>query len=113
MIRSVTYYFRSFAIIVFIVTVFTVGCSAEKTMTSTSSYISVIEKGYSEDYKETWIIAVNPEIEESEIKIIVEEPMVWNLIEVDKTYFSSYLKEVEKASVLIQISHLGDDDTLR
>ena len=82
--------------------------------TSTASYLFVVEKGYSEDYKESWIIAFDPNYDTQEnVKILVEEPMVWNLIEVNKTYFTSYSKEKDNYWILDQIEHLDDDDTLR
>lgn len=83
--------------------------------TSTASYLHVVEKGYSEDYKEAWIIAFDPnnETKQEAVKIIVEEPMVWNLIEVNKTYFTSYSKEKDNVWILDQIEHDDDDDTLR
>lgn len=83
--------------------------------TSTTSYLHVVEKGYSKDYKEAWIIAFNPynETKQENVKIMVAEPMVWNLIEVNKTYFTDYSKEGDKPWILDQIGQLDDDDTLR
>ncbi|WP_049681190.1 hypothetical protein [Peribacillus loiseleuriae] len=82
---------------------------------STTSYLQVVEKGYSKDYKEAWIIAFNPFniTKQEKVKIMVEEPMVWNLIEVNKTYFTSYSKDGDNPWILSQIGHLDDDDTLR
>lgn len=101
--------------IIFLITLSMVGCSTQEAITSTTSDILVKEKGYSEDYTETWIIVNNPNDMETkeEYKIIVEEPMVWNLIEVNKIYFSSYVKKGENDRVLSQIENIGDDDTLR
>lgn len=83
--------------------------------TSTTSYLQIVEKGYSDDYKEAWIIAFDPnnQTKNESIKIIVAEPMVWNLIEVDKTYFASYSKESGTQWQLEQIEHENDNNTLR
>ncbi|MBP0726970.1 hypothetical protein J5Y03_17570 [Bacillus sp. RG28] len=83
--------------------------------TSTSSYLYVVKKGHSKDYKEVWIIAFNPnnKKEQEKIKIMVKEPMVWNLIEVNKTYFTSYSKEGDNPWKLDQINYPGDNDTMR
>ena len=90
-------------------------CDQNNEYTSTTSYLQIVEKGYSDDYKEAWIIAFDPnnKNENENIKIIVDEPMVWNLIEADKTYFASYSKELDTPWKLIQIEHLNDDNTLR
>ncbi|MET3728167.1 hypothetical protein ABID52_001748 [Fictibacillus halophilus] len=72
---------------------------------STSSIIIVTDKGHSEDNKEYWIAAYNPNNEgkADTFRIIVEEVMVWNLIEEDKEYFSTYAKEGESPWLLEQI----------
>jgi hypothetical protein len=79
-------------------------------MTSTTSDILIKEKGYSEDFADAWIMVVDPNDPSSknEFKIKVQEPMVWNLIEEGKTYFSSYTKKGEDDWVLEQIEHVGD-----
>jgi hypothetical protein len=54
---------------------------------------TVTEKGYSNDNNETWIKGFNPNApvgHQEEIKVIVREPMVMNLIQKDKTYFVNY-----------------------
>ena len=83
--------------------------------TSTTSYLNVVKKGHSKDYKEAWIIAFDPNNnkEQKKIKIMVKEPMVWNLIEVNKTYFTSYSKEGDNPWVLEQINYIDDKDSLR
>lgn len=83
--------------------------------TSTTSFLYVVKKGHSKDYKEAWIIAFDPnnKKEQEKIKIMVKEPMVWNLIEVNKTYFTSYSKEGDNPWILEQINHPDDNDTLR
>lgn len=89
------------------------GCSGS--YTSAASMLNVVKKEHSEDYKEAWIIAFNPDYEEGpgEIKIMVKEPMVWNLIEVNQTYFASYSKEGDNHWKLEQINNPDDNDALR
>jgi hypothetical protein len=83
--------------------------------TSTSSDLYVVKKAHSKDDKEAWIIAYDPNriTEKKKIKIMVQEPMVWNLIEVKKTYFSSYSKKGDNPWILEQIEHLDDNDAIR
>ena len=63
--------------------------------TSTTSMLIVIEKGHSSDYKEYWIEAYDPnnQTRDEAFKVVVKEEMVWNLIEENKEYFSSYSKK--------------------
>ena len=77
---------------------------------STTSMLIVIEKGRSSDYKEYWVKAYDPnnQTKEEAFKIVVQEEMVWNLIEEDKEYFSLYSKEGDKSWVLEQIEHIED-----
>ncbi|MGD6962295.1 hypothetical protein ACQCVB_08840 [Fictibacillus phosphorivorans] len=72
---------------------------------SISSIIIVTGKGHSEDNKEYWITAYDPNKEgkTNPFKVIVEEVMVWNLIEENKEYFSTYAKEGESPWLLEQI----------
>ncbi|WP_144512136.1 hypothetical protein [Bacillus sp. FJAT-22090] len=54
---------------------------------------TITEKGYSNDNKEAWIKGFNPIApvgHQEEIKVIVREPMIMNLIQKDKTYFVRY-----------------------
>ena len=54
---------------------------------------TVTEKGYSNDDNEAWIKGFNPNApmgHQEEIKVIVREPMVMNLIQKDKTYYVRY-----------------------
>ncbi|MBD8068082.1 hypothetical protein [Bacillus sp. PS06] len=76
--------------------------------TSTTSQLIVMEKGHSSDYKEYWIKAYDPNNQgkEEAFKVVVQEEMVWHLIEKDKEYFSSYTKEGDKPWVLEQIEHV-------
>jgi len=75
---------------------------------STTSYLKVTEKGHSSSYKEYWIKAFDPnnDTEDRAFKIIVNEEMVWNLIEEDKEYFTSYSKEGNESWILDQIEHI-------
>ena len=59
---------------------------------------TVVEKDYPDNYKDAWIIAYDPNnsTKEEAIKIMAEEPMVWNLIETDKTYLVILLRITKK-----------------
>ena len=50
---------------------------------SITSTLIVIEKGHSSDNKEYWIKAYDPNNQNKEeaFKIVIQEEMVWNLIE--------------------------------
>ncbi|MDF2607999.1 MAG: hypothetical protein K0S34_2195 [Bacillales bacterium] len=75
--------------------------------TSTTSTLIVVEKGNSSDYKEHWIKAYDPinQIKDEAFKIVIQEKMVWNLIEEDKEYFSTYAKEGDKSWLLTNIEY--------
>ncbi|MED4207478.1 hypothetical protein [Neobacillus mesonae] len=79
--------------------------------TSTTSMLTVIEKGHSTDYKEYWIKAYdrNNQTKDEAFKIVVQEEMVWHLIEENREYFSSYTKEGDKPWILEQIERRGND----
>ena len=78
--------------------------------TSTSSYLKITDKGYSSDYKDHWIKAYDPnnDTEENSFKILVDEEMVWNLIEENKEYFTTYSKEGDNPWILEQIEHKAE-----
>jgi hypothetical protein len=82
---------------------------------STGSLLKIVEKGYSTNFKETWIIAYDPnnQTKQQTIKIIVEESMVWNLIDINKTYFATYSKVGNDPWILEQISHPDDENPSR
>jgi hypothetical protein len=82
---------------------------------STTSELNVVKKVHSKDYKKAWIIAFDPNSisGKKKIKVMVKEPVVWNLIEVNETYFTTYSKKGNNPWELEQIAHLGDNDTLR
>ncbi|QHW34795.1 hypothetical protein GZH47_31020 [Paenibacillus rhizovicinus] len=50
---------------------------------------------------------------EEDVKIFVDNAMVWNLIESGHEYFASYEGSAAKGFHLAQINHPGDQDTLR
>ncbi|QPC45618.1 hypothetical protein [Mangrovibacillus cuniculi] len=79
--------------------------------TSTTSAIFIIDKGHSADYEEYWIKAYDPNNQEEyeAMKIIVKERMAWNLIEVNKEYFSTYSKKGENPWILVNIQHFELD----
>ncbi|WLD92865.1 hypothetical protein [Alkalihalobacillus sp. AL-G] len=74
---------------------------------STTSMLIVIEKGHSKDYEEYWIKAYDPnnQTKAEAFKIVVKQEMVWNLIEENKEYFTSYAKEGDNPWFLEQIEH--------
>lgn len=74
---------------------------------STTSMLIVTKKGHSSDYKEYWIDAYdsNNETQDESFKIVVQEEMVWNLIEENREYFSVYAKKGDQPWTLEQIEH--------
>ena len=72
---------------------------------SIASTLMVIEKG--SDNKEHWIKAYDPNNQNKEeaFKIVIQEKMVWNLIEKDKEYFAMYSKKGDNPSVLENIQY--------
>ncbi|WP_042351634.1 hypothetical protein [Bacillus massiliigorillae] len=76
--------------------------------------MEVIGKCRSDDYKEYWIIAYdfNNQQKEEAFKILVQEEMVWNLIEEGKEYFAVYAKKDNESWFLQQIEHIDSDKNL-
>ena len=74
---------------------------------STASTVIVIEKGQSNNNKEFWIKAYDPNNQNKEeaFKIMIQERMVWNLIEEDKEYFTMYSEKGDNLRVLENIQH--------
>jgi hypothetical protein len=72
------------------------------------SMLIVTDKGHSKDYKEYWIKAYDPNKEEkvAAFKIIVNGENVWNLIEKNKEYFTTYEKEGVNPWFLEQIENV-------
>ena len=94
----------SFFIILFVLLILS---SCSESYTSTTSFLKITEKGHSKNYKEYWIKAYdsNNYTEDEAFKIIVDEVMVWNLIEENKEYFTTYSKTGDNSWILIQIEH--------
>jgi hypothetical protein len=90
------------------------GCSPADppTYISTSSDIKVIEKGHSENNQEYWIMVYDPnnQTESEKFKIIIKNEMVWDLLEENRIYASSYSKENDETPVLEQIKHINRQD---
>jgi hypothetical protein len=101
--------------VIFALLMLVTGCSVGGTYTSTSSEITVLDKEFSSDYKDAWIKAYDPNnsTEKESFKVVVKEPMVWNLIESGSSYFASYHKKGEGQWESQQIANIGDEDTLR
>jgi len=99
-------------LIMFIFILFMTACSGNNY--SSASMFTVVEKGYAEDYSEAWIIGFDPaEDEQVNIKVMVDDFMIWNLIEENRTYFTTFVKKGENPWHLEQINHHDDYDTLR
>lgn len=98
---------KVYFILLVVITLIT-GCSIFGTKTSTIGQIKVIDKGYSKDYKEAWIIAYVPNntTKEQSFNIIVKEPMLLNFVEVGKDYFARYSKTGNNPWVLTQIRNV-------
>jgi hypothetical protein len=91
-----------------------VGTSCEEKNSTTSSELYIVKKEYLDDQKKAWIVALDPNNKtKQEFRIMVKEPMVWNLIEVKKTYFATISKSSDKPWILTHIKHHGHEDALR
>jgi hypothetical protein len=105
---------KSHFLIISMIFLLLVGCSPADpaTYTSTSSDIKVIEKAHSEDNQEYWIIVYDPnnQTESQKFKIIIRNEMVWNLLEENRIYASSYSKKNNETPVLEQIKHISRQD---
>lgn len=94
---------QTFGLFIILFTLMLASCGG----VSTASTLMVIEKGYSSDNKEHWIKAYDPNNQNKEkaFKIVIQEKMVWNLIEKDKEYFAMYSKKGDNPSVLEDIQY--------
>ena len=83
---------KTFGLFIMLFTLMLASYGGKHSITST---LMVIEKGYSSDNKEYWIKAYDPNNQNKEeaFKIVIQEEIVWNLIERDKEYFSLYSKK--------------------
>ena len=105
---------KIFLVLILLITVFTGCVSQSGAISSVTTFLRVTEKNYSDDYKEKWIVGYNSSANEiDEVRIMIEDVRVWNLIEVNKEYFVSYQGSKESGYVLGQIEHVGDENTLR
>lgn len=95
---------KTFGLFLMLFTLMLASCGGEASIAST---LMVIEKGYSSDNKEHWIKAYDPNNQNKEeaFKIMIQEKMVWNLIEEDKEYFALYSKKGDNLRVLENIQH--------
>lgn len=105
---------------IFIIALAACGVEEDNRYTISGSVIIVIEKGYSDDYSEMWILAYDPynshtSTREHPIKITTEIPSIWNLIEVDREYSASYYNTLEDPETwhLNRIAHFHEEDNLR
>ena len=93
---------KTFGLFIILFTLILASCGG----VSTASTLMVIEKGQSSNNKEYWIKVYNPNDPDKEIfKIMIEEKMVWNLIEEDKEYFALYSEKGDNPRVLEDIQH--------
>jgi hypothetical protein len=79
---------KTFGLFIILSTLLLASCGG----VSTVSPFVVIEKGQSNNNKEYWIKGYNPNMpnKEETFKILIEEKMVWNLIEEEVEYFVTY-----------------------
>jgi len=93
---------KTFGLFIILFTLILASCGG----VSTASTLMVIEKGQSNNNKEYWIKVYNPNDPDKEtFKIMIEEKMVWNLIEEDKEYFALYSEKGDNPRVLEDIQH--------
>ena len=92
---------KTFGLFIILFTLILASCGG----VSTASTLMVIEKGQSSNNKEYWIKAYDPynQNKEEAYKIMIQEKMVWNLIEEDKEYFALYSKKGDNLRVLENI----------
>ncbi|WP_438432936.1 hypothetical protein [Gorillibacterium sp. sgz500922] len=82
--------------------------------TSTASMIIVTEKQHSSDYRTSWVMAYDPNSPNRQMfKIVVKDPIIWNLIEKDREYFASYFKKGNEDYHFHQLQYSKDNDALR
>lgn len=84
---------------------------------STTAVVTVLEKSHSEDNGEAYVIVLPPNMpkeyrEEAKTKIVVKEPMVWNLIVKDEEYFIHYSSKPSGVNVLTHIEYLDDNNAI-
>jgi len=94
---------KTFGLFIILLTLILASCGG----VSTASTLMVIEKGQSSNNKEYWIKAYDPNNQNKKeaFMIMIQEKMVWNLIEEDKEYFARYSKKGDNLRVLENIQH--------
>ena len=94
---------KTFGLFIILFTLILASCGG----ISTASTLMVIEKGQSNNNKEYWIKAYDPNNQDKEeaFKIMIEEKMVWKLIEEDQEYFALYSEKGDNLRVLENIQH--------
>ncbi|WNQ11947.1 hypothetical protein MJA45_02490 [Paenibacillus aurantius] len=86
----------------------------DRPYTSVGSFIKIIDKAHSTDGRESWVMAYDPNSPTPvPFKIVIDNPMVWNLLEKDREYIASYLKKGEGDYHIEQVGLRQDNDTLR
>jgi hypothetical protein len=73
--------------------------------TTSASMLVVTEKGHTSD-KEYWIKAYDPnnQTKEEAFKLVIDEEILWENIEVDEEYASTYVKKGDQPWILIEIN---------
>jgi hypothetical protein len=80
--------------------------NGEQLVGSAISYINVIDKGEIEQ-QSYWILAVYPgSTAPTEIKILVDNKSIWNLVEINKEYTAEYNTYSNGEHRLVEISPL-------
>jgi hypothetical protein len=74
--------------------------------TDTTTSIMVQAKGHADDNKEYWILVSNPNTHEKDLKIIINDINVWNLIEVDREYYVTYISKNKGDKLLEYINSI-------
>ena len=95
---------KTLGLFIILFTLILASCGGGESIAST---LIVIEKGHSSDNKEYWIKAYDPNNQNKEeaFKIVIQEKMVWNLIEKDKEYFAMYSKKGDNPLFLKNIQY--------
>jgi hypothetical protein len=73
--------------------------------TTSASMLVVTEKGHTSD-KEYWIKAYDPnnQTKEEAFKLVVDNEILWENIEIDEEYASTYVKKGDQPWILIEIN---------
>ncbi|NEU31953.1 hypothetical protein GN156_14365 [bacterium LRH843] len=73
--------------------------------TTTASMLVLTEKGHTSD-KEYWIKAYDPnnQTKEEAFKLVVDEEILWENLEIDEEYTSTYVKKGDQPWRLMEIN---------